>query len=262
MSRLKSLVAAAFAAVSAVLTHSAVAATVSAGIPLVDGPMFQTVTLWLQPGAQGAGQTLTAVGRVEAIHSSAGATVWQSTPSTPELTMLLSGFSAISEFGIAEGLSITTFTAGTLRLYADPARNSNPTTGAIDPSSFADGSLFLDLVPQSLSGTGAATTTLIAVSSRPGGGAPDFISASGAFNVVGGAAASFFDTNQYASVSGADLLFNFSVGLQPAALGWDYRGSAQLGGTSAVPLPGSLLMLVSALAPVLLRHRRGQPMAA
>jgi hypothetical protein len=227
------------------------AGSTSEGIPLTDGPLFQTATLWLDLTEAGSGLGFSAVGRVETITSTGSVTLWQSGPETPELTFRIGDFSPISEVTLPGGLTLFNFEGGALRFYADPSRNTYAKSPLFTASNFDDGSLFLDLRPRGDS----TNTTLTAVVSTDGNG-PSFISASGNFDVVGGVAATFFDTNWNDAGGATDLIFSFSASFQPSAFGWDYRGIASGSGSSVVPLPASLLLMASAMTAALGLRRR------
>lgn len=241
--------------------QSASAMTVSIeGIPVGDGLSFQTVTLWLGTGASGDGfetgtEDLSAFGRVEFIGGGGSQTIWQASPPSPELTLVLEGFTARATNAMAGEVTTTVFDGGSLRIYADPARNTYSTAPAsITPAAFTDGALWLDLRARPTNASGAAPTTLLATTFGSAGTSPAFISAAATFDVVGGAAAWLFDTNR---LGGGDLIFNLAVSLQPGTPGLDYRGAAQITASTAVPLPPSVLFLGSALASAAVLRRRG-----
>ena len=201
-------------------------------------------------------EALSALGRVEFIGGAGAQTLWRASPTSPELTLVLGGFTAGATSTLAGEVKTTVFEGGSLRVYADPARNTDATASAsVKPAAFADGALWLDLRARASNAPGASPSTLLATSFGPAGANPAFISASASFDVVGGAAAALFDTNQF---GGGDLMLNLAVSLQPGTPGFDYRGAAQLTASTVVPLPASVLLLGSALASVV-AFRRRQP---
>ncbi len=257
--RLSSVVLAA-TLLSSVCAKSVSAMTVSVeGIPVGEGRSFQTVTLWLGTDAPGGdfatgSEAFSAFGRVEFAGGVGAQTIWQASPTSPELTLVLDGFTAGATSTITGEVKTTPFDGGSLRIYADPARNAYSTAPAsFTPTAFADGALWLDLRARPISAPGTPSSTLFAITFGSADKTPSFISASASFDVVGGAAAAFFDTNQF---DGADLMFNLAVSLQPGTPGLDYRGSAQITASTVVPLPPSVLLLGSALAAVGAFRRR------
>ncbi len=229
------------------------------GVPVGEGLSFQTITLWLGAGTQGGGfatgsEAWSAFGRVEFIGGGGAQTLWQASPTSPELTLVLDGFTAGATNVIAGEVKTTAFEGGSLRVYADPARNTYATASAsFTPAAFTDGTLWLDLRARPSNVPGVSPSTLLATSFGPAGANPAFISASASFDVVGGAAAALFDTNQF---GGGDLMLNLAVSLQPGTPGLDYRGAAQITASTVVPLPPSALLLGSALASVAAFRRR------
>jgi len=230
------------------------------GIPVGEGLSFQTVTLWLGTGASGGGfatgsEALSAFGRVEFAGGVGAQTIWQASPTSPELTLVLDGFTAGATSTITGEVKTTAFDGGSLRIYADPARNTySPAPASFTPAAFADGALWLDLRARPSNMPGASSSTLFAINYGSAAKSPSFISASASFDVVGGAAAAPFDTNQF---DGADLMFNLAVSLQPGTPGLDYRGSAQITASTVVPVPPSVLLLGSALASAFALRRQG-----
>lgn len=258
-----SSVALAASLLSSASGQSASAMTVSIeGIPVGERLSFQTVTLWLGTGASGGGfetgtEGLSAFGRVEFVGGGGAQTIWQASPASPELTLVLDGFTARATNAMAGEATTTVFDGGRLRIYADAARNTYwMSSTSFTPAAFTDGALWLDLSARPRNASGAAPTTLLATTFGSAGTSPAFISAAASFDVVGGAAAALFDTNQF---GGADLGLNLSVSLQPGTPGLGYRGSAQITASTVVSLPPSALLFGSALASAFAfrRHRAG-----
>jgi len=132
------------------------------------------------------------------------------------------------------------FTGGKLDVYVS-SRNFSAT----NPATATDGTLFLSLAGIDVNAdTYTLTGTLTTASTI---GAQIAGQGSGYFNVTGGAAAAYFDTN--GQIGGSDILYtsSFTPLATPIVSGgvvYTHAGTAEItGDTTAVPEPGVLALL-------------------
>jgi hypothetical protein len=149
------------------------------------------------------------------------------------------------------GITSFGFTGGSVRLYSDAAGNSNPAAGLASVSSFTDGSLWLELAPRPLADGHTLTATQFTTQ----------VAGFGFLDVIGGLAASNFDTDFFAigaAATGpaADMSFETLGSLGFQGTDWAVRGSAKVQAYAVVPIPGSFAFLGSGLAWLAVRRRR------
>jgi hypothetical protein len=124
------------------------------------------------------------------------------------------------------------FSGGTVSFYVD----SSPDYSVADNTSAADGTLWLQLSGHEttytgFSDTGTLFSTIVGTPSAPLLGSQG----NALFDVSGGLAASYFDTN--GENDGSDFVFSSSFNITGDIPGYPISGTGQLNGDSSIPVP-------------------------
>lgn len=233
------LTAGALALGAAVVPHSASAITVS-GVNFDPGPTFMFSNI-LENQPLAVGDVLNGYGIITQIDAALQATFCPGC----ELTFTFGGFTVAN---LGDGNDFV-FTGGTVNIYADSSPNFDPTNPATAGAD-AGTTLWLQLAGDLFTDGGAgAPGTLIARDVQfVAGGSSNFGQAR--FDVVGGAAAPFFNTNSVVSgqiIDGiSDMTFTSSFQLANAPINpaFPIQGTGELQGlVQSVPEPGTLALL-------------------
>lgn len=183
-----------------------------------------------------AGDTISGYGRITTINSLTSASFC---PGGCELTYTFTGYALKNSLTPAVG-EVFEFTGGVLEFFVSVANSD-----FLLPGTFSDGTPWLSLVGAdplgdgfTLSGSLTGVSVLGAILTGEG---------SGFLDVVGGIAASYFDTN---SQFGADFKYTSEFQPLPATTpdGKTHIGTATIAGASEVPEPGALALLGIGLA--------------
>jgi len=262
----------------ALLASSVVAATPAAAVDILGlnvptGPVFSVAQIY-QNTTTSVGASLSGYGKVDSINSIAVSSLCTNC----ELTFRFSGYtvSAISPSEIK-------YSGGLLNFYLGFGADNDFTTlnaggSAGDLAEATNGTLFLSLAGHAID---AAGNTLDGVGANIGTLTPTGFE-TGLFNVTGGAASAFFDTNSIAALFGGNADFEF--GSSFSALFPAYpaecpggqaclRGSADFtgtvsdrtgGGGGPVPEPASWTMMILGFLGMgaVLRRRHERAIAA
>lgn len=238
-----------FAAVgtSALLASGAASASTVAGVTwneaspidfIAQSNLFEQVALT-------QGQTIQGYGEITSMNGSS------SFCTTCELTFTFSGFT-LQQTITGAPFQPFAFSGGTLTVWVSPTDYN-----ALVPSTAANGTPWLELQAvagnfASFAGADANTTLYGGTSALSTLGLGVAGTGTGYFNVIGGLAAAYFDTNS--QIGGTDFLFgsNFSPLTNPIVEGgtvYTHGGGATITGTSTdVPEPGVLALLGLGLA--------------
>ena len=239
-----------FAAIGlgAALASGAASATTVAGVTWdANSPVdFIAQSNLFEQVALKAGEDINGYGNITAMNGSS------SFCAGCELTFVFSGFVLQNSITGAPFQSFA-FSGGSLQVYVSPV-DYNFTL----PGTASNGLLWLDLQADAgnfaaVPGANASTTLFGQTSGLSTIGLGVAGSGLGYFNVVGGLAAAYFDTN--AEIGGTDFLFgsNFSpigTSITDPVTGevYTHGGGATITGTSVVPEPGALALLGLGLA--------------
>jgi len=196
-----------------------------------NGASFLFSEFYVTDQGDSVGAEYAGYGNVSIVRNSDTTSAFQSS-ALAEMTFEFGGYEVTDVAGI-----ITELDGGWLNLFYDTTPDFNPGTG----TGYGDGSLFLALEGHDVTGdSGIISLAFASILGLDVGG--------GFFDVVGGAAASIFNTNSVLDSDGfyTDMDFTFSSStLNADLLHADASGTADLRGY-AVPEPSTMLMILLA----------------
>lgn len=263
------------AAICGSVFASAASAVTIDGITFSAGAILETIDLFEGARAGGPlvapGQELIGIGIVNRILDAGNNVLWQNGDNGRELTVyfynyIAETFNTASIPGVL-GVDTIGFSGGVVEIRSDSTPDfSAAGTIAQGIASASDGNLFLSLTGSPTGGFGGlgGAITLTSTGTRNGdAGAPfsfaNNITGAGNLDVVGGAAASYFDTNTFGCSAAApapcpddaDKTFSSSgqIPVNPGLSAWAFRGTGEVQ-DFAIPEPGTLALLGLGLAAI------------